>query len=430
MARIVTITAREVLDSRGAPTVEATVTAQGDFTGTAMVPAGISTGAHEAVELRDGDKKRYQGLGVLQAVRHVREDIAAILRGQDTGNQEKIDRLLIELDGTPTKSRLGANAVLAVSCACARAEAAAEGVPLYVYLRTLAEPAEAVLPVPQMNLINGGRHASNSLTIQEYHVVPVGSPTFAEGLRMGVEIYFSLRDLLISRGFHVEVAREGGFAPKLKTSEEALALLVEAIEVAGYVPGVDAFLGIDAAASEFYDTAAGTYSLDGTPLSAADLAYTYKTWREKYPLISFEDPFAEDAWDDWTNFLAVNGDYAQVVGDDLYVTNPQRITNGASRHAANAALIKPNQVGTLSETFAAIAAAAETKQNVIISHRSGETEDTFIADLAVAAGAGQIKTGAPSRSDRNAKYNRLLAIAEETELSLSHSLQPYLERQG
>lgn len=428
MARIVTIAAREVLDSRGVPTVAATVTTQGGYAGTALVPAGISTGEHEAVELRDGEMKRYRGLGVRRAVRHVHEEIQEALRGQDAGNQTKIDRLLIELDGTANKSKLGANALLAVSCACARAEAAAQGIPLYVYLQQLYEPAERSLPVPQMNLINGGRHASNQLTIQEYHVLPVGSPSFAEALRMGVEIYFALEELLVQAGFQVEVAREGGFAPKLAASREAFDFLVRAIEAAGYVPGVDAFLGIDAAASEFYDVQTQQYNVDGTAMSAMDLGYQYKTWREAYPLISLEDPFAEDVWEQWVQFMAGNGEYVQVVGDDLYATTERRITGGVQRGATNAVLIKPNQVGTLSETLAAVRAAQEGGQNVVVSHRSGETEDTFIADLAVAVGAGQIKTGAPSRSERTAKYNRLLDIAAATEYPLSHSLQRFLER--
>jgi len=333
----------------------------------------------------------------------------------------------LELDGTPNKSRLGANALLAVSLACARAEAAAQGLPLYLYLQQLFPRREPVLPVPQMNLINGGRHASNKLSIQEYHVLPVGSPSFSEALRMGVEIYFALKELLIAEGFQVEQADEGGFAPKLDNSEFAFTFLVRAIEQAGYVPGVDAFLSIDAAASEFYDSEEDTYQLGGAALSPADLAYQYKLWRERYPLISFEDPFAEDAWDVWQQFTKVNGSVAQVVGDDLYATNGTRIREGVMRGATNAVLIKPNQVGTLTETLQAIVLAQEAEQNVVISHRGGETEDTFIADLSVAVGAGQIKTGAPSRSDRTAKYNRLLVIEKAIHGRMGGSLQRFLE---
>lgn len=425
--KIEKITALEVLDSRGNPTVQATVTVAGGITGQAIVPSGISTGRHEAFELRDNDDERYGGKGVLEAVEHVKGEIHAALLGKGTANQSKIDRTLLELDGTPNKSRLGANAVLAVSLACARAEAACQGLPLYLYLQQLFAHRTPTLPVPQMNLINGGRHASNALSIQEYQVLPVGSPSFAEALRMGVEIYYTLRELLLKEGFQVEIADEGGFAPKLPTSEMVFTFLVRAIEEAGYVPGVDAFLGIDAAATEFYDAETDRYQLDGTMLSAVDLVYQYRTWRERYPLISFEDPFAEDDWDTWQQFTKDNGGTAQVVGDDLYATNSTRIREGIRRGATNAVLVKPNQVGTLTETLQAILLAQEAKQNVVVSHRSGETEDAFIADLAVAVSAGQIKTGAPTRSERTVKYNRLLDIESRVGGKLSRSLQPYLE---
>lgn len=428
MPRIEKIVGREILDSRGNPTVEAVVMCEGGVTGTAMVPSGASTGRHEAVELRDNDEKRYRGKGVLKAVGHIEGEIYAALAGQDTANIHKVDRTLLELDGTTDKSRLGANAILAVSLACVRAEGAAQGLPLYLYLKQIFPNRPAIMPVPQMNLINGGKHASNNLSIQEYHLLPIGSPTFSEALRMGVEIYFTLRDMLVEERFQVEVADEGGFAPKLDNSEMAFTFLVRAIEKAGYIPGVDAFLGIDAAASEFYDTESKQYTLDGQSMSAVDLAFQYKTWRERYPIISIEDPFAEDMWDDWKLFMAKNGDYLQVVGDDLYVTNSTRIREGIVQNATNAVLIKPNQVGTLTETMQAIVLAQEAKQNIVVSHRSGETEDTFIADLCVAVGAGQIKTGAPSRSDRTAKYNRLLAIEDESGGNLSHDLQPFLEK--
>lgn len=428
MPRIEKIIGREVLDSRGNPTVEAVVVCERGITGAAIVPSGASTGRHEAIELRDQNERRYRGKGVQEAVRHVEGEIYASLMGQDTANPRKIDRRLLELDGTTTKSRLGANAILAVSLACARAEAAAQGLPLYLYLRQLFPKRPAVLPVPQMNLINGGRHASNGLSVQEYHVLPIGSPSFSEALRMGVEIYHALRELLVEEGFQVEVADEGGFAPKLDNSEMTFTFLVRAIEQAGYVPGVDAFLGIDAAASEFYDQETRQYELDGELMSAVDLAWQYQSWRERYPLISIEDPFAEDAWNEWKTFTAKNGAYVQVVGDDLYATNSTRIREGIVQAATNAVLVKPNQVGTLTETLQAVVLAQEARQNIVVSHRSGETEDAFIADLAVAVGAGQIKTGAPSRSDRTAKYNRLLAIEDETRAELSHDLQPFLEK--
>ncbi len=429
MAKIEKISAVEVLDSRGNPTVQATVFTKGGYRGMALVPSGASTGEHEAHELRDGDEKRYRGKGVQQAVSNITGEIHAALLGKDTANQTKIDRLMLELDGTSSKKRLGANAILAVSLACARAEAEAQGLPLYLYLQQLFPGKELAMPVPQMNLINGGAHASNGLSIQEFHVLPVGSVSFREAMRMGVEIYQTLRQLLIDEKLPVEVADEGGFAPRLESSEMAFTLLVRAIEQAGYVPGVDAFLGIDAAASEFYDDVNKFYTLDGNGLPSGELAYKYKTWRERYPLISIEDPFGEDEWEAWQQFVQVNGQYVQVVGDDLYVTNPQRIREGIMQDATNAVLIKPNQVGTLSETLAAIKVTQDAGHNTIISHRSGETEDTFIADLSVAVGAGQIKTGAPSRSDRTSKYNRLLAIEAETDAKLGHSLQRFLEHQ-
>lgn len=427
MPKIERVAAYEVLDSRGRPTVMAEVYAAGGIMGQALVPSGVSTGRHEAFELRDENESRYRGLGVRQAVNNIEGEIHAAVLGQDTANQDKIDRIMLELDGTPTKSRLGANAVLATSLAVARTEAVAQGLPLYLYLQQLFGRREAMLPVPQMNLINGGRHASNKLSIQEYHLLPIGSQSFAEAMRMGVEIYYALRELLSEEGFQVETADEGGFAPKLANSELAFTFLVRAIEKAGYVPGVDAFLGIDAAASEFYDPEENSYLLDGTIISAVDLAYQYKLWRERYPLISYEDPFAEDAWDDWQRFLKQNGAVAQVIGDDLYATNSTRIREGIVRGVTNAVLIKPNQVGTLTETLQAVLLAQEAGQNVVISHRSGETEDTFIADLSVAVGAGQIKTGAPSRSERTAKYNRLLVIEKAIHGKLAGNLQRFLE---
>lgn len=429
MAKITKIIGREVIDSRGTPTVQAVVMCEGGIQASAMVPSGASTGIHEAVELRDGDEKRYEGKGVLQAVSHVNTEIHAALIGQDTANQVKVDKRMIELDGTPNKANLGANAILAVSLACARAEARAQGLPLYLYLAQLFPKRKMLMPVPQMNLINGGRHASNGLAIQEYHVLPVGAKNFAEALRMGVEIHHKIKKLLVEAGFQTEVGDEGGFAPKLKDSEEAFGLMIRAIEEAGYIPGVDVFLGIDAAASEFYDEEQKGYLIDGALLHSNDLAFRYKTWRERYPIISIEDPFGQDSWEDWKQFTAVNGNALQIVGDDLYVTNTTRVQEGIKNSAANSVLIKPNQIGSLTETLQAILITQEAGHNPVISHRSGETEDTFIADLAVAVGAGQIKTGAPSRSDRTSKYNRLLQIEDEIHPQMGHTLQKFLENQ-
>ncbi len=426
MAKIEAVVGREILDSRGNPTVYAEVRTENGSIGQAMVPSGASTGVHEAHELRDDDRKRYGGQGVSQAVKNINTEINAALVGKDTANQNKVDRRMIELDGTVDKKRLGANAILAVSLACARAEASAQGLPLYLYLQQLFPNREMMLPVPQMNVVNGGRHASNGLAIQEFHVVPVGAVNFSEALRMGVEIYQQLKELIKSQGMPVEVADEGGFAPKLAKNEMVFALLTGAIEKAGYLPGVDVFLGIDAAASEFYDKERQVYSIDGAELAAQDLAYQYKVWRERYPLISVEDPFEQDQWEAWSNFTKRQGAALQVVGDDLYCTNSQRLQQGIVLTAANAVLIKPNQVGTLTETLQAILMAQEAKQGVVISHRSGETEDSFIADLAVVVGAGQIKTGAPARSDRTSKYNRLLQIEAEIQGKLAKPFQRYL----
>jgi enolase len=430
MAKIERIIGREVIDSRGTPTVQALVLCEGGAIGAAMVPSGASTGVHEAVELRDGEEKRYFGKGVTAAVSHVNTEIHAALVDQDTANQQKIDRRMMELDGTPNKGRLGANAILAVSLACARAEAASQGLPLYLYLAQLFPKRKPLMPVPQMNLINGGMHASNKLAIQEYHILPVGAKDFETALRMGVEIHHKLKDLLVKEGFQTEVGDEGGFAPKLKSSEDAFVLMVHAIEEAGYVPGVDVYLGIDAAASEFYDAEQKGYMIDGALLHPNDLAFRYKLWRERYPLISIEDPFEQDQWNDWVQFVENNGNAAQIVGDDFYVTNTTRIKQGIERRASNAVLIKPNQIGSLTETLQAILITQEAGMNPIVSHRSGETEDTFIADMAVAVGAGQIKTGAPSRSDRTSKYNRLLQIEDEIQPQMGHTLQKFLEHQA
>lgn len=429
MAKIEKIVGREVIDSRGTPTVQAMVVCQGGVIGSAMVPSGASTGIHEAVELRDGDEKRYFGKGTKQAVEHINIEINAALFGQDTANQTKIDRRMLEVDGTVAKEKLGANAILAVSLACARAEAISQGLPLYLYLAQLFPKRTPLMPVPQMNLINGGRHASNGLSIQEYHILPIGAKDFASALRIGVEIHHALKGILVKEGFQTEVGDEGGFAPKLKSSEDAFVLMIHAIEQAGYVPGVDVYLGIDAASSEFYDAEQKGYMLDGSLLHTNDLAFRYKVWRERYPLISIEDPFEQDQAQDWVQFVENNGNAVQIVGDDFYVTNPARIKDGIAKHASNAVLIKPNQIGSLSETLQAILLTQEAGMNPIISHRSGETEDSFISDLAVMVGAGQIKTGAPSRSDRTSKYNRLLQIEDEIQPSMGHALQKFLEHQ-
>lgn len=429
MAKIERIIGREVIDSRGTPTVQAVVLCEGGIQGSAMVPAGASVGSHEAIELRDNDQKRYRGKGVLSAVAGINTSIHKGLVGQDTANQSKVDRRMMELDGTSNKAVLGANAILAVSLACARAEALHQGLPLYSYLTQLFPKRKPLMPVPQMNLINGGAHASNGLSIQEFHILPVGAQNFATALRMGVEIHYALKQVLISEGFQVELADEGGFAPKLNKSEDVFVLITRAIEQAGYIPGVDVYLGLDVASDEFYDAEQGGYFIDGALMHVQDLAFRYKTWKDRYPLISIEDPFSQDAWDDWVKFNRTNGNALQIVGDDLYATNTTRIKQGITSKATNSVLIKPNQIGTLTETLQAILITQEAGHNVVISHRSGETEDTFIADLAVAVGAGQIKTGAPSRSERTSKYNRLLQIEDEIHPQMGHMLQTFLEHQ-
>ncbi len=428
MAKIKSITAREVLDSAGQPTVAAQVVTAEGLVGEASVPSGTSTGRHEAVELRDKDEKRYGGLGVLGAVKHVRVEIQAALLGKDTANQVKIDRTLLELDGTPNKARLGANAILATSLAVARAEAAAQGLPLYLYLQQLFPKKTMALPVPQLSLLSGGRHADSGIAVQEFLLMPVGAPRFSEALRMGVEVYHALQELLKKEGQMVRVGSEAGLAPRLQQSETAFALMTRAIELAGYVPGVDAVLGADVAASEFYDVELKQYTLDGSVMAVQDLMHVYRTWRERYPVISLEDPLFEDDWAGWQMMMKTHGQTMQVAGDDLYATNLQRLKEGVRLMATNAVVIKPNQIGTLTETLQAILLAQEAGQKVIISHRSQETEDSFIADLAVATAAGQIKTGPPIRSDRTAKYNRLLVIEDETSAPLAHSLQGWLER--
>jgi len=412
MSIVEDILAREVLDSRGNPTVEVDVYLAGGAMGRAIVPSGASTGVHEALELRDEDPERYGGKGVLTAVGHVNEEIAAQLIGWDALDQQGIDQFLIELDATPNKSRLGANAILGVSLALARAAASYLDIPLYRYLGGVAA---ATLPVPMMNILNGGKHAEDSTDLQEFMVMPVGAPSFHEALRWGTETYHSLKKVLKARGYSTGLGDEGGFAPSLGSNEEAIEVILEAIEGAGYEPGVDLFLALDPAASEFYED--GYYDLrkEGKRLKGEEMVDFYLTWIEKYPIISIEDGLAEDDWEGWKLFEEEAGDRVQLVGDDLFVTSVERLQRGIEEQAANSILIKLNQIGTLSEAMAAVEMAKKAGWTTVISHRSGDSEDTTIADLAVALNAGQIKTGAPCRSERVAKYNQLLRIEEELE---------------
>ena len=407
MSSIRAVRGRMILDSRGNPTVEADVLLADGTTASAAVPSGASTGEFEAVELRDGGE-RWAGRGVDRAVAHVNERIGPAIIGLDPGDQAALDGTLRELDGSDNKGVLGANAILAVSLASARAAAAARGLPLY---RHLGGDAAVVLPVPLMNILNGGAHASNGLDVQEFMVVPVGFTDFASALRAGVEVFHALKGLLASRGLSTNVGDEGGFAPELADNLAALEIVAEAIGRAGYEPGREIALALDVAASEFHRD--GAYVMDGESRSAAQVADTWAEWGARYPLVSVEDPLDEDDWDGWRTLTERLGDRMQLVGDDLFVTNPERLRRGIEEGVANAILIKVNQIGTLSETLEAIGMARDAGYRYVISHRSGETEDTFIADLAVATGAGQIKTGSASRTDRVAKYNRLLRIAEE-----------------
>jgi len=410
MTTIVAIEARQIIDSRGNPTVEADVSLEGGGFGRAAVPSGASTGEHEAVELRDGDADSYGGKGVARAVSNVMDQIAPELVGEDALEQVLIDRLLIELDGTENKARLGANAVLAVSLATARAAADALDLPLFRYL---GGPTAGRLPVPMMNVINGGAHANNNLDVQEFMLVPSGLPSFSEALRAGVETFHALESILEGRGLSTSVGDEGGFAPSLDSSEEALALLVEAIEKAGYRPGEDFFLALDVAASELYED--GQYVMKksgGSKLDARGLSSRYAEWVKRFPIISIEDGLDENDWDGWAELTSGLGEEIQLVGDDLFVTNASRLREGIEKSVANSILVKPNQIGTLTETLAVVDLAHRNGYTSVISHRSGETEDTTIADLAVATGSGQIKTGSASRSDRVAKYNQLLRIEE------------------
>lgn len=408
MSAIFEVFARTILDSRGNPTVEVEVTTEDGVVGRAAVPSGASTGEHEAVELRDGEKSRWLGKGVEKAIANVNEHIAPHLIGLDVRDLREIDQTLIDLDGTNNKGRLGANAILGCSLACARAGAIAQDQPLWRHIGGLGA---YVLPVPMMNVLNGGAHADNNVDIQEFMVAPVGAPTFSEALRWGAEIFHTLKKVLQKRGLATGVGDEGGFAPNLGSNEEALALLVEAIEAAGYTPGVQVKLALDVAASEFYED--GAYHIGGEAKSAEQMVDFYADLCEKYPLYSIEDGLDENDWAGWTLLTERLGGAVQLVGDDLFVTNTTRLQTGIDKGAGNAILIKVNQIGTLSETLDAIRLASGRGMGVVISHRSGETEDTFIADLAVATNAGQIKTGAPCRSERVAKYNQLLRIEEE-----------------
>jgi enolase len=411
MSAISTISAREILDSRGNPTIEVEVTLDDGPAGRAAVPSGASTGSSEALELRDNDPKRYGGKGVLKAVRNVDALIAPALRGLEATDQLAIDRTLIDLDGTKNKSKLGANAMLGVSMAVARAAAVATGQPLYRYL---GGPLARTLPVPQMNVVNGGAHATNTVDFQEFMIVPIGAPTFAEALRMGAETFHALKKVLLKRKLGAGVGDEGGFAPDLKNDEEALMVILEAIESAGYKPGSDVCIALDPAASELYDKGKYTFKKSGAGTkSSEEMIELYTKWVNKYPIVSIEDGLAEGDWAGWAKLTAALGDRVQLVGDDIFVTNPEFLSRGIEEDVANAILIKLNQIGTVTETLETIEMARMNSYQSVISHRSGETEDTFIADLAVATNAGQIKTGSASRTDRVAKYNQLLRIESD-----------------
>ncbi|MCZ7538594.1 MAG: phosphopyruvate hydratase [Anaerolineae bacterium] len=409
-SQIESIVGREVLDSRGNPTVEVEVTLVDESFGRAIVPSGASTGEHEAVELRDGDKKRYGGKGVLQAVENVNGEIADELLGWDATDQKGVDELLIGLDGTPNKGRLGANAILGVSLAVARAAAASVGLPLYRYLGgTFAH----VLPVPMMNILNGGKHAADSTDFQEFMVMPVGAESFREALRWSAEIYQSLKKVLSGKGYRTTVGDEGGFAPSLPSNEGAIEVILEAIEKAGYVPGEQVYIALDPAVSEIYQDGQYVLAKEGRSLSGEEMVAFWADWAERYPIISLEDGLDQNDWDHWVMLREAVGDRVQLVGDDLLVTNPQRVQKAIELGACNSLLCKVNQIGTLTESMAASRLSQIHNWTVVVSHRSGETEDATIADLVVALNAGQIKTGAPARSDRIAKYNQLLRIEEQ-----------------
>lgn len=414
MAKIKDVRGREILDSRGNPTIEVDVITDKGYLGRAAVPSGASTGVHEALELRDGDEKRYLGKGVLKAVENVNTVIKKAVVGRTVSDQKALDTLLIELDGTPNKSKLGANAILGVSMASARAEAESRGMPFYAYIAEVFGSETISLPLPMMNILNGGVHADNNVDIQEFMIVPVGAPNFAEALRWCSETFHNLKKVLKEGGYATSVGDEGGFAPDLKSNTDAIDMIIKAIENAGYRPGKDVSLALDAAASSFYKD--GRYVMGAEKIhsiDAADMVKWYGELIEKYPIISIEDGLAEDDWDGWSKLTEALGSRVQLVGDDIFVTNPQRLKDGIDKGIANAVLIKVNQIGTLSETFETMKLADSAGYRTVISHRSGETEDTIIADIAVGTNAGQIKTGSVSRSERIAKYNQLLRIEEE-----------------
>ncbi|HEY3993438.1 MAG TPA: phosphopyruvate hydratase [Ktedonobacteraceae bacterium] len=412
MTTIEDVVAREILDSRGNPTVEVEILLMGGERGVAAVPSGASTGAHEAVELRDGDKKRYNGKGVLTAVQNVNESIREAIVGLDAADQVTLDDVMIDLDGTPNKGSLGANAILGVSLAAARAAANAQQLPLYRYLGGVSA---RTLPVPMMNILNGGKHADNSTDMQEYMILPIGAPSFREALRWGAEVYQGLKKVLHDRKLNTNVGDEGGFAPSLSSNREALEVIIAAIETAGYKPGKDIFLGMDPASTELYQDGKYVLAREGRTLNSSEMIDLYESWLNEYPIVTIEDGLAEDDWEGWSQFRQRLGHRLQLVGDDLFVTNTTRLKRGIQESAANSILIKLNQIGTLTETLEAIEMAKRAAFTAVVSHRSGETEDTTIADLVVATNAGQIKTGAPARSERVAKYNRLLVIEEELE---------------
>ena len=413
MSIIIDIKARQILDSRGNPTVEADVYTEDGFFGRAAVPSGASTGVHEAVELRDGDKDYYLGKSVQHAIDNIHDTIADLLIGEDVFEQNLIDQLMIDADGTANKSKLGANAILAVSLACAKAAAMASNQSLFRYVGGVNANT---LPVPMMNILNGGSHADNSIDFQEFMIMPFGADSFSEALHMGVSVFHHLKKVLHEKGYSTNVGDEGGFAPNIKSNEEAIETVLLAIEKAGYKPGEDIWIAMDAAASEFYDKEEGVYHFhksDGRKLSSEEMASYWADWCEKYPIISIEDGMDEDDWQGWQSLTNKVGDKIQLVGDDLFVTNTQRLQKGIDENIANSILIKVNQIGTLTETINAVNLATRNKYTSVMSHRSGETEDTTIADLAVALSTGQIKTGSASRTDRMAKYNQLLRIEEE-----------------
>ena len=411
MSTIISVHARELLDSRGNPTVEADVALSSGAAGRAAVPSGASTGEHEAVELRDGDQKRFLGKGVLEAVKNVNELIGPRLEGMSAEEQLAVDYAMLELDGTPNKSHLGANAILSVSMAVARAAASDAGLALYRYL---GGPAANVLPVPMMNILNGGAHATNTVDFQEFMVVPIGAESFPEGLRIGVEVFHALKKVLAKRNLSTAVGDEGGFAPNLASDEAALEAVMAAIEAAGYEPGKDVAIALDVAASELYQDSSYVFKKSGgAKKTAEEMIALYKSWIDRYPIVSIEDGLAQDDWDGWAKLTQTLGGRVQLVGDDIFCTNVDLLERGIDQGVANAILIKVNQIGTLTETLQCIELARSNGYAAVISHRSGETEDTFIADLAVGSGVGQIKTGSASRTDRVAKYNQLLRIAEE-----------------